>query len=116
MTALLDKTLAAVSRGDAAAVGAAFTEDATENIFGTVLTGRQEIMADIQSTHESGTRIERVSEVATNGEYVAFFTEWTNELPSPPNSGSDLSVFQLENGKIKGHWEFYLPDWPPIGL
>ena len=54
--------------------------------------------------------------VATNGEYAAYVVEWTNELPGPPNSGSDLTIFQLENGKIKGHWEFYLPDWPPIGL
>lgn len=86
---------------------------ATTNIFGEIFTGREAIQGRIQSTIDVGTQIERVSDVITNGEFATTFTEWTNELGQ---GGTDMSVFQLENGLIKGHWEFLLPDWPPTEL
>jgi ketosteroid isomerase-like protein len=110
VTALVDENLAAVSNADAAGVGATYTEDATANILGEVSNGRQEIIAWIEGI--PATQIARTSDVVTSGEYAVFFNEWT----AVGRGGADLSVMRLENGKIAGHWEFYLPNWPPLEL
>lgn len=112
-SALLDENMAAINEGDAAAAAANYTEDATLDMFGDVHTGRRAIEGRLQDAIGVGTHVERVGDVTVNGEYAVAFAEWTNDLGM---SGSDLGVFQLEDGLIKGHWEFLLDEWPPSGL
>lgn len=112
-TALIDETMAAINAGDAAGAASTYAEDATLNLFGDVYTSRAAIERRYADATGVGTRIERAGDVIVSGDSAVTFAEWTNDLGM---SETDISVFQLEDGLIKGHWEFIADEWPPPKL
>jgi hypothetical protein len=107
-TTLIDKFDAAFNARDADALAALMAEDVELRSLGDTAVGRDRIANGI-ATYAAAT-MERVSPVTVEGDFASFFTRYTE----PGSTGTIVSVFQLEDGKIVRIWGFEPGVTPPF--
>ncbi len=108
--ALIEDVTAAWNAGPGAAAAAFYAEDAVVALDGDVYLGRREIASLVDDARAIEFRVVPVGHVAVYGDYAASLVAWSN---GRGESGTDVVVFQLENGAITGHWAFDTALWPP---
>lgn len=92
-TQIIDELNAAVNAVDADAARQLYARDAVFELEGKPITGLDRIVGTVIMPGGVGLHIERVGPVATADEWAAAFTRWGD-------TGLELGVWRIENGKI----------------
>jgi uncharacterized protein (TIGR02246 family) len=110
-TTLIDDLNAAWSAGDAEAVATFFAPDAVmTRDDGQQTVGVDAISGLVPLTDASDFQVERVAPVTVEGDFATTFMKYT----SVSAGGTEVGVFQLEEGKILRYWFFQLGATPPF--
>lgn len=110
-TTLIDDLNAAWSAGDAEAVATFFAPDAVmTRDDGQQTVGVEAISGLVPITEASDFQVERVAPVTVEGDFATTFMQYT----SVSAGGTQVGVFQLEEGKILRYWFFKLGATPPF--
>ena len=110
-TTLIDDLNAAWSAGDAEAVATFFAPDAVmTRDDGQQTVGVDAISGLVPLTEASDFQVERVAPVTVEGDFATTFMKYT----SVSAGGTEVGVFQLEEGKILRYWFFKLGATPPF--
>ncbi len=109
-TTLVDDLATAVTAGDAKAISGLYASDAVfVTAGGDRFVGRKDVTNVVMAPSSFDLHLERIGPVATEGDFVTAFVHYSDGM-----EGTELTVFQLKDGKIVRQWAFEVGLTPPF--
>jgi hypothetical protein len=110
-TALVDDLTTAWTNGDTGRLGELYRFDATfAGADGSTANGSVDIRTLVPTTKRLGLEVARVGPVAVGDDLYAAFVDYSYR----GETGTWLTVLQVENGKIVRHWDLEAGVTPPL--